>query len=64
MYMTVAEEKAREQHSTQIEKIMLELPPETPETHASYLAGYIDCLFEMGHITGNIRDVLYSEYSS
>lgn len=58
-----ADSKIEEHYRTLIEKVMLQLPPETPETHRHFLAGYIDSWADMGHISESVREILYSEYA-
>jgi hypothetical protein len=62
--MTANEQKVLDHSRTQIEKVMLQLPSDTPESHSAYLAGYIDALSEMGILSENNREILYSEYAS
>ena len=61
--MIDSEQKVRDQFRTHLEKVMLQLPSETLDQHPMYLAGYIDALSDMGAITENTREILYSEYA-
>ena len=46
-----------------LEKVMLTLPIEkTKNDHSHYLAGMIDCFFELGVISEEERENLYVEY--
>lgn len=53
-----------EQKKTEIEKIMLELDPQsTKENHSYYLAAVIDTWFYNNRISENVRGQLYELYA-
>lgn len=56
-------EAAVEAARAEIEKVMMELPLCGVELHQQYLAGYIDCMGEKGHINEQTREILYAEYA-
>jgi hypothetical protein len=56
--------QATEQIRTDLERIMVTLPPLIhPLDHQFYLAGYIDCLADKKEISEEQREILYAEYA-
>lgn len=58
-----AQQNELEAGRSEIEKIMLGLPPSRTDTERRmYLAGFIDCLHSRGDLSPDVRDTLYAEY--
>ncbi len=62
-YEEISEQESLEHYRTILEHEMINLPEETRKFHKSFLAGFIDCLFDSEQINENIRETLYLEYA-